>query len=30
MTYRIRSGRQFIIIAKGSGQDAALVAFARP
>ena len=28
MTYRTRSGRQFIVIATGSGADAALVAFA--
>ena len=30
MTYRARSGRQFIVIATGVGADAALVAFARP
>ena len=30
MTYRARSGRQFVVIATGAGQDAALVAFARP
>ena len=30
MTYRARSGRQFVVIATGSGPDAALVAFARP
>ena len=30
MTYRSRSGRQFVVIATGSGTDAALVAFARP
>ena len=30
MTYRTRSGRQFVVIATGTGQDAALVAFARP
>ena len=30
MTYRSRSGRQFVVIATGSGPDAALVAFARP
>ena len=30
MTYRTRSGRQFIVIATGAGPDAALVAFARP
>ncbi len=30
MTYRARSGRQFIVIATGTGPDAALVAFARP
>jgi len=30
MTYRARSGRQFIVIATGAGADAALVAFARP
>ena len=29
MTYRARSGKQFIVIATGSGPDAALVAFAR-
>ena len=29
MTYRARSGRQFIVIATGVGEDAALVAFAR-
>ncbi len=29
MTYRTRSGRQFIVIATGAGPDAALVAFAR-
>ena len=29
MTYRTRSGRQFIVIATGGGEDAALVAFAR-
>ena len=29
MTYRARSGRQFIVIATGGGSDAALVAFAR-
>ena len=29
MTYRTRSGRQFVVIATGSGQDASLVAFAR-
>ena len=28
MTYRARSGRQFIVIATGAGPDAALVAFA--
>ena len=30
MTYRTRSGRQFVVIATGAGADAALVAFARP
>ena len=30
MTYRARFGRQFVVIATGAGQDAALVAFARP
>ena len=30
MTYRSRSGRQFVVIATGSRADAALVAFARP
>ena len=30
MTYRARSGRQYVVIATGSGEDAALVAFARP
>ena len=29
MTYRTRSGRQFVVIATGDGPDAALVAFAR-
>ena len=29
MTYRTRSGRQFVVIATGAGSDAALVAFAR-
>ena len=29
MTYRARSGRQFVVIATGAGPDAALVAFAR-
>ncbi len=29
MTYRARSGRQFVVIATGAGRDAALVAFAR-
>ena len=29
MTYRAQSGRQFVVIATGSGNDAALVAFAR-
>ncbi|MCE2398475.1 MAG: PQQ-binding-like beta-propeller repeat protein [Gemmatimonadetes bacterium] len=29
MTYRTRSGRQFVLIATGGGTDAALVAFAR-
>ena len=30
MTYRARSGRQFVVIATGAGPDAALVAFALP
>ncbi|MDE0229939.1 MAG: hypothetical protein OXJ62_13900 [Spirochaetaceae bacterium] len=30
MTYRTHSGRQFVVIATGAGQDAALVAFAQP
>jgi quinoprotein glucose dehydrogenase len=30
MTYRSRSGRQFVIIATGGGEDAVLVAFALP
>ena len=30
MTYRARSGRQFVVIATGAGSDAALVAFALP
>ena len=30
MTYRARSGRQFVVIATGTGQNAALVAFAQP
>ena len=30
MTYRARSGRQFVVVATGGGADAALVAFARP
>lgn len=30
MTYRTRSGQQFVVIAAGRGSDAALVAFARP
>ena len=30
MTYRTRSGRQFVVIATGGGSNAALVAFARP
>ena len=30
MTYRARSGRQFVVIATGREADAALVAFARP
>ena len=28
MTYRARSGRQFVVIATGAGPDASLVAFA--
>ena len=30
MTYRTQSGRQFIVISTGGGQDASLVAFALP
>lgn len=30
MTYRARSGKQFVVIATGAGPDASLVAFARP
>ncbi len=30
MTYRSRSGRQFVIIATGGGEDAVLIAFALP
>jgi quinoprotein glucose dehydrogenase len=30
MTYRARNGRQYIVVATGSGADAALVAFALP
>jgi len=30
MTYRARSGRQFVVVATGREADAALVAFARP
>ena len=30
MTYRTKSGRQFVVIATGRGKDAALVAFALP
>ena len=30
MTYRARSGRQFVVVATGGGTDAALVAFALP
>ena len=30
MTYRSASGRQFVVIATGGGEDAALVAFAVP
>ena len=30
MTYRVRSGQQFVVIATGGGANAALVAFARP
>ena len=30
MTYRARSGRQFVVISTGAGSNAALVAFARP
>jgi glucose dehydrogenase len=30
MTYQARSGRQFVLIGTGGGQDAALVAFALP
>src|SRR5262249_57680467 len=28
MTYRTRTGRQFVVVATGQGEDAALVAFA--
>ena len=30
MTYRTRTGRQFVVIATGAGPDAALVAFSLP
>jgi len=30
MTYRTRSGRQFIVMATGAGADNALLAFALP
>ena len=30
MTYRTQSGQQLVVIAAGSGSDAALLAFARP
>jgi quinoprotein glucose dehydrogenase len=30
MTYRARNGRQYVVVATGSGADAALVAFALP
>ena len=30
MTYRMRAGRQFVLVSTGSGVDASLVAFARP
>jgi quinoprotein glucose dehydrogenase len=30
MTYRSRAGRQFVVIATGTGEDASLVAFALP
>ena len=30
MTYRAKSGRQFVVIATGSGSQSALVAFSRP
>ena len=30
MTYRARSGRQFVVVATGGRTDAALVAFALP
>jgi hypothetical protein len=30
MTYRSRSGRQFIVMATGAGADNALLAFALP
>jgi quinoprotein glucose dehydrogenase len=30
MTYRSRGGRQFVVVATGSGEDAALVAYAVP
>ena len=30
MTCRVEVGRQFVVIATGTGSDAGLVAFARP
>jgi len=30
MTYKAKSGRQFVVVATGIGPDAALVAFAVP
>jgi quinoprotein glucose dehydrogenase len=30
MTYQLAGGRQFVVVATGGGEDAALVAFARP
>ena len=30
MTYRARSGRQFVVVPTGAGPDASLVAFALP
>jgi hypothetical protein len=30
MTYKTRSGRQFVVVATGAGADASLVSFALP